>query len=154
MGMKKLMLYTAIVIAIMTLGLTMGFYVMGKESKNSANAGLVEGALQACPERPSCVCSTDSSKQHGIDALSVPAGVDAPIAALAEIIKAMPNTTIVSQDEGYLHATFTSKLFRFVDDVELLLDGDKVQLRSVSRVGYSDLGANRKRAEAIRTAFK
>ena len=65
----------------------------------------------------------------------------------------MPNAAIISQEDNYLHATFTSKLFRFVDDVELLLDGDKVHVRSVSRVGYSDLGANRKRVEAIRAAL-
>jgi len=127
---------------------------MGKQSKKIANAGLVEGALQACPNRPSCVCSTDTPKQHAIAALKIPAGTDSPIVALAAVIKAMPNTAVVSQKEGYLHATFTSKLFRFVDDVELLVDGDKVQVRSVSRVGHSDLGANRKRVEAIRAAFK
>lgn len=152
--MKKIMLYTAVVIAIMALGLTARFYTMGKQSKNIANAGLIEGALQACPDRPSCVCSTDTAKPHAIDALSVPANMDAPIEALTAVIKALPNTAIVTQDTGYLHATFTSKLFRFVDDVEFLLDGDKVQLRSVSRVGYSDLGANRKRIEAIREKFK
>lgn len=138
----------------MGASLTMRFYEMGKQSKNLANAGLVNGVLQACPDRPSCVCSTDEGKQHSIAALAVPAGLEKPIAALATLIKSMPNTAIVNQEEHYLHVTFTSKLFRFVDDVELLLDGDKVQVRSVSRVGYSDLGANRRRVEAIRAGFK
>lgn len=127
---------------------------MGKQSKNIPNAGLVEEKLQACPNRPSCVCSTDTADQHAINALDIPANVDDPIDALATVVKAMPNAAIISQEDNYLHATFTSKLFRFVDDVELLLDGDKVHVRSVSRVGYSDLGANRKRVEAIRAAFK
>ena len=152
--MKKLMRYASIIIVILTLALTMSIYVMVKQSKKIANAGLVEGALQACPNRPSCVCSTGTPKQHAIDALLIPAATEAPIAALAAVIRAMPNTEIVSQEDGYLHATFTSKLFRFVDDVELLLDGEKIQVRSVSRVGHSDLGANRKRVEAIRAAFK
>lgn len=152
--MKKIMLYALVVIVIIALGLTARFYAMGKQSKNTPNAGLVEGALQACPNRPSCVCSTDTLEQHAIHALQVPANTEAPIDALATVIKAMPNAAIVSQQDNYLHATFTSKLFRFVDDVELLLDGEQVQVRSVSRVGYSDLGANRKRIEAIRAAFK
>ena len=152
--MKKIMLYASVVIVIMALGLTARGYVMGKQSKNTPNAGLVEGALQACPNRPSCVCSTGTAEQHAISALDIPEGVSAPIDTLAKIIQSMPNTAIVSQEENYLHATFTSKLFRFVDDVELLLDNGKVQVRSVSRVGYSDLGANRKRVETIRAAFQ
>jgi uncharacterized protein (DUF1499 family) len=46
---------------------------------------------------------------------------------------------------------FTSRLLRFRDDVEFLLGpGDAVQVRSASRLGYSDLGVNRKRVETIR----
>ena len=139
----------------MTVVLIIKFYVMVEQSKNIANVGLVNGALQVCPNRPSCVCSMDnSSKQHVVAALNVPSGVENVIATLAIVIKAMPNTDIISQEHGYLHATFISRLFRFVDDVELLLDGDKVQIRSVSRVGYSDFGVNRKRVEAIRAAFE
>ncbi len=42
---------------------------------------------------------------------------------------------------------------RFVDDVELYCDGKVIRVRSSSRLGYSDLGVNRKRVEAIRKAF-
>ena len=68
----------------------------------------------------------------------------------------MPRTKVVRQDERYLHAEFTSALFRFVDDVELLLDADAgvVHVRSASRIRYSDMGANRRRVEAIRSAFE
>jgi uncharacterized protein (DUF1499 family) len=54
-----------------------------------------------------------------------------------------------------LRAQFTSFLFRFVDDVDCVVDAPAgvIQIRSASRVGYSDLGANRKRVEAIRRAF-
>ena len=58
----------------------------------------------------------------------------------------------VQQDDGsYLHATFTSPVFRYVDDVELRLDEDHglIHIRSASRVGRSDFGVNRKRIERI-----
>jgi len=44
---------------------------------------------------------------------------------------------------------------RYVDDVELRLDENKqlIHVRSASRVGHSDLGANRKRVARIRAAF-
>ena len=48
-----------------------------------------------------------------------------------------------------------SWLLRFVDDVDAVVDPDAgvIHVRSASRVGYSDLGVNRKRVEAIRAAF-
>lgn len=151
--MQKLILCVLAVIFVAAVALTVRFYMLGKQSAKSVNAGLVEGQLQACPNRPSCVCSTDTREQFQIAPLAVPAGMEQPIAGLAELVGQFERTQIVEQRDDYLHVTFTTKLFRFVDDVEFLLDGDVVQVRSVSRVGYSDLGVNRKRVEAIRERF-
>ena len=59
-------------------------------------------------------------------------------------------------DRTYLHAEFTSRFMHYVDDVEFLYDqaAGLVHVRSASRVGYSDLGVNRKRIESIRRAVK
>lgn len=67
----------------------------------------------------------------------------------------MPRTRIRRDEAAYLHAEFRSLIFRFVDDVEFLLDADAgvIHVRSASRLGYSDLGVNRRRVEAIRQAF-
>lgn len=80
---------------------------------------------------------------------------DDAIERLAAIIEGMPRTRIVTRQDRYLHATFTSRIFRWVDDVELLVDEDAgvVHFRSASRVGHSDLGVNRKRMETIRDAW-
>jgi len=62
---------------------------------------------------------------------------------------------IQEEHDGYLWATFTSRVFRFVDDVEFRMvpsDGI-IHVRSGSRVGYSDLGVNRKRVEKLRAGF-
>ena len=72
---------------------------------------------------------------------------------LQRIIESMPRTHIVAASSMALHAEFTSLIFRFIDDVDLQLDGRVVQIRSASRAGYSDLGVNRRRVEAIRRAF-
>jgi uncharacterized protein (DUF1499 family) len=55
----------------------------------------------------------------------------------------------------YLAATFTSSIFRFVDDLEIRVDTDKnqVQLRSASRVGRGDGGVNRKRIERLKRIY-
>lgn len=63
--------------------------------------------------------------------------------------------TIVTEQDAYLHIEARSLIFRFVDDVEFLIDSgqQRVQVRSASRTGYSDLGVNRRRVERIRRAF-
>ena len=78
------------------------------------------------------------------------------IQRITSIIEAEPRTKIVTQRPDYIHAEFTSALFRFVDDVEFLFDAEKkvIHFRSASRVGYSDLGANRRRMEEIRSRWK
>ena len=74
---------------------------------------------------------------------------------LLNVLLAQPRTEIIKQDERYIHAEFSSALLGYVDDVEfyLLPDQQLIHVRSASRLGYSDLGVNRKRVEAIRAEF-
>jgi uncharacterized protein (DUF1499 family) len=67
----------------------------------------------------------------------------------------MKRSEIVTAGTNYIHATFTSALFGFVDDVEFSFDEQNkiMNVRSASRTGYSDLGVNRKRVEEIRRRF-
>jgi uncharacterized protein (DUF1499 family) len=67
----------------------------------------------------------------------------------------MKRSEIVTAENNYIHATFTSFLFRFVDDVEFSFDDETkvINVRSASRTGYSDLGVNRRRVEEIRKRF-
>jgi uncharacterized protein (DUF1499 family) len=60
------------------------------------------------------------------------------------------------QRDGYLHATVSSAIFGFVDDLELFADpgGAVLQARSVSRLGDSDLGVNSRRLAALETLIK
>jgi uncharacterized protein (DUF1499 family) len=61
---------------------------------------------------------------------------------------------VVQFDEKYLYATATTSLMQYVDDIEFLLSDDKksIQVRSASRIGKSDFGANAKRIAALRAA--
>jgi len=109
--------------------------------------GFRDGRLIACPESPNCVSSYESSEEHSIAAL------DGNLSQIQQILVAMDGANIVKQSSNYLYAEFTSSLMGYVDDVEFLYDAanNTTQVRSASRVGYSDMGANRSRIEAIRT---
>lgn len=74
---------------------------------------------------------------------------------LAAILKTTEGCVLVTQQPGYLYAQCSTALLRFTDDVEFWLDPSAgvIQLRSASRLGRGDLGANRTRMEKIRAQF-
>jgi len=119
------------------------------QSRARPEIGLVDGTLRACPDKPNCVSSLASDERHRIGPLHITGDPGASMARAAAAVTATGGT-IVQRDDRYLHAEFTTRLMRYIDDVELLLDADIVHVRSASRVGHSDLGANRKRVERLR----
>ena len=113
--------------------------------------------LAPCPESPNCV-STEAQaadRRHAIAPLTYAGPAAAALARLRAVVEARPRTEVVAADGGYLHVTFRSLVFRFVDDVQLVVDEatETIRFRSASRVGHSDLGANRRRMERIRRRF-
>jgi uncharacterized protein (DUF1499 family) len=118
------------------------------------NLGVESGRLKPCPGSPNCVCSSDSDQEHGIASIDWAKSPAEAIAALKQVIQSMERTAIVVESGDYLHAEFTTKLMGYVDDVEFYVKDGVIQVRSASRLGKSDLGVNRKRVEAIRSALK
>jgi uncharacterized protein (DUF1499 family) len=70
---------------------------------------------------------------------------------LAAAAAALPGTTVLTEENGYVHATSESRLFGFVDDLELLALPEQglIQARSESRLGESDLGVNARRLDRL-----
>ena len=118
--------------------------------------GVNEGKLSPCPESPNCVSSQSSDPSHYVEPLSYPDTQENAKNRLLKIIQSMSRSQIISTTDNYIHVEYTSLIFRFVDDVEFLFDGEQklIHIRSASRVGYSDLGANRNRVETIRQKFQ
>ena len=109
--------------------------------------------LAACPSSPNCVSTQAQDGGHAIVPIRYRKSRAEAKEGLKEVIRSLPRTKLVEEDEGYLHYEFTSLLLRFVDDVEFFFDDETKTLhfRSASRTGYSDFGANRTRMEQIRT---
>ncbi len=85
----------------------------------------------------------------------VTGGIDDTLRLIESAIAKMPRMKIIERQHEYLRAEATSLIFRFVDDVEFLIDpgSQQVHFRSASRIGRSDLGANRKRMLKIRELY-
>ena len=110
--------------------------------------------LQPCPSSPNCVCS-DATDSHGIEPLAIAGDPQLMWRRLQDYLAQQRGFTIKQADDHYLRVEAKTRLLRFVDDLEFeLRTGDGViAVRSASRVGYSDLGANRRRIEKIRKAL-
>ena len=144
--LRRLITFTLVVVG--------GLYMFSFSSRVPENIGAVDGKLAACPQSPNCVCSQASDSGKRMPAIMFSVTDDR--LATTERIKAViaehfSQATLVTEKDDYLHYEFTSLIFRFVDDVEFLIDANQQQIdfRSASRVGHSDLGANAKRMRKI-----
>ncbi len=114
-----------------------------------------EGRLKPCPSSPNCVCSDESDGVHGIEPIRIEGDPSAAWRALIDYLERENSYRIIERRDDYLRAEARTRILRFVDDVEFhLRPGDGViAMRSASRLGYSDLGKNRRRLEAVREAL-
>ena len=117
--------------------------------------GVKNGVLTPCPSRPNCVSSQSDDPDNYAAPLTYTDSQTASYEKLKKILQNIKRITIVTEKENYIHVEFRSAVFHFVDDVEFYFDDSKktIHLRSASRTGYYDFGANRKRIELIRTMF-
>ena len=132
-----------------SFSLLLGFSIIGCTGNRPVDLGLKDGYLRPCPSSPNCVNSmVNEDEVHRIEPFR---GVS--LAELRELLQNEESVEIVTDHENYLHAEFTSLIMRFVDDVEFfsIAEEQVIHVRSASRLGRSDLGANRRRVEGLRT---
>ena len=108
--------------------------------------------LPPCPSSPNCVSTQAQDAGHAIAPIRYRKSRAEAKEALKEVIRSLPRTKLVEEEESYLHYESTSLLLRFVDDVVFLFDDESktIHFRSASRTGYGDLGVNRTRMEQVR----
>lgn len=148
---KTLIRLIVIVILVPLLGL-IGMSVM---SKRPTNLGVEEGKLAACPSSPNCVSSQADDREHGMVPIEYQGDTASIIQKIKSVMQARSRTNLITETDDYLHFEATSKILRFVDDIEFYIDEENqlIQFRSASRVGRSDMGVNRNRMQEIQQAL-
>ena len=136
-----------LMIALMTL--------TGCQKTVAETTGLEGGRLRPCPDRPNCVSTQDTDERHRIEPIRFEGPREEARERLLAVIGQMDRATLVRAVADYIHVEFRSAVFRFVDDVEFLIDETArlIHFRSASRAGYYDFKVNRKRMEDIRRRF-
>lgn len=127
--------------------------MIGCAGQRPSNLGVQDGLLSACAASPNCVSSQATDERHRIAPLSFTGDPQAAFTKLKQVLSKRSDVIIVDEKDGYLRTELRTTFF--VDDAEFLLDSEKhaIQVRSASRLGYSDLGKNRSRMEEIRREF-
>ncbi len=131
------------------------FYILLMTLMTSTTAATAaEKKLPLCNNSPNCVSSQAkiADKQHYIAPFEIKGDPQQAWTALKEAIIKHSRMIITHETHDTLHAETTSLIFRFVDDINAILDADAslIHIRSASRVGHSDFGVNRKRIETLR----
>lgn len=128
------------------------FIFLAYKSQTAPPPVRVDEGLAPCQRSSNCVSSSGAAA--GVEVITYKGTTEQAWQAMRQTIEALGGT-IEQQQGDYLWATFRTPLFRYVDDVELLLEPlqQQFQIRSASRVGRSDFNANRARVAAIRDAF-
>ena len=121
----------------------------------TVKTGATNHRLSPCPKSPNCVSSLSVEKSNYVEPLSYKGSQEEAREKLISVIDSMKRSEIVTAKTNYIHATFKSVLFGFLDDVEFSFDDERksINVRSASRTGYYDLGVNRRRVEEIRRRF-
>lgn len=142
---------------ILLLGWLLSMFALAWTAKRPQTLGIENGRLSECPQSPNCVCTQSASREHWMEPLIIrdPASIDAEWDRLSRVVAEMKGASLITETDNYQHVEFRTPFFGFVDDVELFLDREsqRIHFRSASRVGYSDLGLNRKRMEELRRRF-
>lgn len=129
---------------------------MGLEGTRPNRLGVdSNGRLSPCPRTPNCVCSQSDSRRHAVRPIAFDDVPSKAMQRLRDAIGALHGATVVTASQRYLYAEVRSRVFGFVDDLEFYCDrrAGLIHVRSASRLGYFDLGANRRHVEAVRKAF-
>ncbi|ABU69923.1 DUF1499 domain-containing protein [Vibrio campbellii] len=110
---------------------------------------MTDRSQSPCGDKPNCVSTQDTRKEYNLTPFTLTESTN--IDAIEQVALELPGAKTAVKEDNYLRIECTSKIMRFVDDLELKIEGDQLIVRSESRVGYSDFGVNRKRAEQLRS---
>ena len=118
--------------------------------------GVKEGRLPPLSSRPNGVSSQAVDEEKRVPALAFKADLGQTVEAVKQAFAALGTIEIVKEKPTYIHAIAISPIFRFRDDIEVYFDisARKVQYRSQSRVGFSDMGENRTRFETFKILYE
>ncbi|RSD30235.1 DUF1499 domain-containing protein [Vibrio pectenicida] len=113
---------------------------------------MTDRTLSPCGDKPNCVSTQDDRDTHNLKPYILTK--NANLNTIEQTALQLSGAKLAAKQDGYLRIECTSRIMRFTDDLELRIEGETLIVRSESRIGYSDFGVNRKRANQLRALLK
>jgi uncharacterized protein (DUF1499 family) len=142
------------ILAVALLLFSVSVSAMGDNALTSKQKDDQSAVLSQCPETPDCVSSLAGDPARRVDPFLTVEDASSSMERLKKIVQTMPRTTVISHSDTVLKVEFRS-LLGFVDDVIFVHAAEEgvIHVRSASRTGKWDLGANRRRVERLRKLY-
>lgn len=158
----KVIGFLAMLVLVLAVGLAIAGHLGLLAGTPPQKLGLANGRLAPPSKNPNSVSSQTAlypdhpQKEYAaIAPFKFSGDSDAAMRRLADLLQKSERTIVITREPGYIYAQNTTLWFKFTDDMEFLLDqpSSLIQVRSSSRLGRKDFGANRARMEAVRAQF-
>lgn len=126
-----------------------------KNTMVPSNLGVQNGELAPLPKSPNCVSSYAIDQDKFVEPLPFNGDMEESKAKLFQAMKDYGTMEVITDEGNYVHIVFTTGTMKYHDDVELLFDVtmEKINYRSASRVGYSDMGLNKERYSEVKKKY-
>lgn len=118
---------------------------------SSGDTQMQDRTLNPCGDKPNCVSTQDDREKHSLAPFMLTN--DASLDDIEEAALSLGRAKTAVKQSDYLRIEYTSRIFRFVDDLELRIKDGALIVRSESRTGHSDFGVNRERTDKLRKAL-
>lgn len=160
--MARFALLLLIAVAVLALALIIAGQIGLLRGTTPVDLGVKDGKLKRLSQTDNSVSSQANlwadhpmKDYSSIEPFKITGNGRAEMDKILSTLQAMPRTTIVQQDPGYIYAQCTTALLKFTDDIEFYLDqpAGVIHVRSASRVGRKDFHVNRARVEQVRKAL-
>jgi uncharacterized protein (DUF1499 family) len=103
---------------------------------------------------------TDEGNDPALEPVEIPLPLAQALVQVEEAVRSLPRWKLESTDAqtATVHATRQTQFLRFVDDITIRLEptaqGTRIHARSQSRVGFADLGQNRRNLQELLTFLR
>ena len=89
------------------------------------------GQFVDCPDKPNCVSTKSDVTSHKVSPLTYNSSLQEAKNKLIKIVKMLPRSKIINNNESFLYVEFTSQVFRFVDDLEFYFNEPGIYIFAV-----------------------
>jgi uncharacterized protein (DUF1499 family) len=147
--------YPGVMKNIFSKRLPLYVWILLSACHGAAGPATASNRFSPCPDSPNCVSSQSPDKARFIEPFHYIGNREDARQKLINILENTKRVRLVKVETDYIHAEFRSFLFRFVDDVEFYFVPEEtiIHVKSASRTGYYDFGANRRRVERLRSTI-